>query len=427
MPLCIPKWFRVLFSAVLLIGIFSFSFVTNSNFNEVIQALYQYTVQAHVPSDAHIPRKGETYQTIIWEGVSWLKNAQEKSGHFSYEYAPYEGSYTNNDEIVRQTGALLVLSEIYRRDVGDIYTLKNTVKQSIDYFKSLTVMSTFNGQSFRCVRDVFEGMERCQLGATSLALVGILGFIERNPAEKMLYTVLIEDYVSFIMSMKKPDEGFRTLYFLDADTQTLVETSTYNGEALFALARYSLYHEREDVKRVIDSTFVYITDESRLFDRALYMWAMSAFKDMYSLWKEEEYVSYTQKMTDARIIGMKDKRDRSDNYCVFTEGFANAYLLLELNRSESERSAYREEIDFWLYKNSMLQVTSEDRFHVWSEGYRLNIGEIKDPKRAIGGFLTGHNKPLQRIDYTQHCLSSYVQMLIDVDGGSFRVPMEYGV
>lgn len=41
-------------------------------------------------------------------------------------------------------------------------------------------------------------------------------------------------------------------------------------------------------------------------------------------------------------------------------------------------------------------------------------------EQALGGFLTGENELTQRIDFTQHCVSAYLQKRVDMDGLSFE-------
>src|SRR3989338_5553310 len=124
---------------------------------------------------------------IIAKSVQWFKEAQEQSGHFRYEYAPFMNIYGSDDNIVRQSGALYILGEVFIRDHNNRYTLKD------------------------------GGNNRCTLGTSGLALVGILDLIKKHPELESQYRPLIGGYASYILAMKKPNEGFRGYYYFAGD------------------------------------------------------------------------------------------------------------------------------------------------------------------------------------------------------------------
>ena len=324
----------------------------------------------------------EDLRQVISLGVDWFKNAQEGNGHFKYEYLPYEDIYLEDDNIVRQAGSLFVLGEILIRDTNNVYELEDNIKKSISYFENESVIGEHNGIEFQCITNGYK----CKLGATSLTLVGILDLIECDPALENIYKPVIEDYINYILAMNIEDKGFRTHFYPSRETQSDKESSYATGEALLALVRYYKYHPTQDIKEIIDQTFEYISNELD-FDVALYLWATAAIKDMHQIWPRDEYVDYIDEYTQWRVEGFKNRKNTNHNMCAYLEGVVSAYSLIE---------QHGEEIDYWLAKNSQLQITQGN-------------------KKAIGGFLTGKKELTQRIDFTQHCISSYLQKLVDID------------
>lgn len=360
------------------------------------------------------PLSESDLNSIINDGVEWFKNAQEKNGHFKYEYLPYEDRYLNADNIVRQTGALYVLGEVALRDSENIYGLENTGKQAATYFESLSVSGEHNGKTFRCIVNN-TGSNTCKLGATSLALVGILDFMKRYPAHEETYTSLVNDYINFVLAMKMEGKGFRSHFYIEKDVQTEDESPYANGEALLALVRFYEFNPTLEVKEVIDDTFTYIESDKVPFDIPLYLWAMAAVKNMYDMWPDEKYVKYVKSYTDWRIDGFRRRRNTSHNTCGYLEGVVSAYAVLKPNISQQEQDYYMEEIDFWLNKNSKLQITKNNTYRIIYKEGRGSFVALENAEQAIGGFLTGQNELKQRIDFTQHCISSYLQKLVDIE------------
>ncbi len=362
------------------------------------------------------PLSSQEIDTILDAGITWLSNAQEDTGHFKYEYVPYENRYLADDNIVRQTGALYILGEISKKDTQHVYDLQNTMIRTAKYFERLSEKGSFNNQTFRCIVDG-GGSHSCKLGATSLALIGMLDFVETYPQYQSTYRSLITDYANFILAMKKKDAGFRNVFNTNLMSGPDTESSFSNGEALLALVRYYQFKPDTTLKGVIDDVFEYIRTDVP-FDTALYLWATAAVKDMDMLWHNDEYFAYIKSYTDWRVEGFSNFRSTTHNMCAYIEGVVSAYPVLASRLNHDELQKYRDEIDFWLSKNSQLQITAKDTVRLRNTR-EISFTQLENPHQALGGFLTGSDELTQRVDFTQHCLSSYAQKLIDIDNLSF--------
>lgn len=361
------------------------------------------------------PLSKQSHREMITKAVDWFRVTQEENGHFRYEYLPYNDEYARDDNIVRQAGALYVLGEVARRDVQNKFELADTIERAIDYFDGHSETDGREAFNFRCITRR-ESSSECVLGATSLALAGILGYIEKQPNQKSKYADLIESYVTYILKMKKPDTGFRNVHRVGSSPQDSAESSFSNGEALLALVRYYQYNPREDVRAVIDDSFSYLRTQP--FDSALYLWIMAALKDMNTLWKDPAYVSYASAYTDWRVDHVARFKRTKRNYCAYTEGIASAYSILANSLSQKERNQLRTEIAYWNNKTATLQLNDDDMYRVIPRDDTLELKHLERPLQALGGFLTAEDQPAERIDFTQHCLSTYIQTLVDIEGGT---------
>lgn len=374
-----------------------------------VAALSKYIERNYV-SHEDSPLSGDELRRIVKEGTDWLVNAQAENGHFAYEYAPYEDVYLDDDHVVRQAGTLYELGEIARRDGEGVMNISGAIENAIGYLESLSEEDEYKDVTFRCITDS-ENSSRCQLGATSLALLGILGYVEEESSE---HEDLIEDYINYIIAMKKEGEGFIGYYTVNRKSQSIKESAFSNGEALLALVRYYQYNPREDVKEMIDDTFVYL-EAKEAFETPLYLWIMAALKDMQVLWPNERYVTYAQEFTNARRGSLARVHNTQKNYCATTEGLASAYSILDRNVSPEKLGLLRKEIDFWNTHNSVLQILPVDRYRLVLDEGLFSLQILPDIEQARGGFLTSASVLTQRIDYTQHCISAYLQTLVDIE------------
>lgn len=376
-----------------------------------ITALQSYIARAY---GARTPLTNEELKGSINAGTTWLIHAQEANGHFKYEYLPFEGTYRADDNMVRQTGALYALGEVRRRTVGKDPEIDRAMEKSISFFQELSREGSHNGKTFSCIVKN-EKSSRCPLGATSLALVGILSYVDVHPEKAPLYKKQIEAYATFILMQQKENGGFRNLY-AHKGTANDEESAFSNGEALLALVRYYQYRQEPTVKVAIDKAFDHL--KAQPYNGDLHLWIMAALIDMDTLWPKEEYKTYARGFTDWRFTSSNRASRNTHNYCPYVEGIASALILLKEEKG-GNYNHYLKELESRNSFHYMLQLTDKDEVRVLNDAGNMQFKTLSKPtKPAIGGFLTGDTALTQRIDFTQHCITAYVQTLIDIRDGT---------
>jgi len=419
--LCMKQSVSLLLVALMLFLPMASLSAAESNKNVPLQAQLN-ALQTHLyrltaPNQVFIPLTEDEMRLVIVDGTNWLLKTQEENGHFAYEYVPYDGTYLKDDNIVRQGGALFALGEVYRRQVNKDASIEKGIVSAIEFFENMSIEGKEKGTSFRCVANS-ERSSTCKLGATALVLTGILGYVEGKPAVEKKYKKLINDYTTYILTSQKSQGeskgGFRHEYrttkgFGDE------ESPFSNGEALLALVRAYQVKSNTDVKKSIDNSFNYLKHKE--YDNSLYLWIMAALKDMQYLWPNDEYITYTRDFTVWRMASKPYLNDR--NVCAYAEGVASAYSVLASKPLGAELSYLHKELDTLNAYHKRLQLSDNDMYRVITkpEG-GLSVGTLIEPTRAEGGFITAHSNLTQRIDFTQHCISTYVQTLVDIDGKS---------
>ena len=355
-------------------------------------------------------------QEIIKNSVAWIVNSQLDSGRFNYEYLPYLDKYTDDDNIVRQAGTLYSLAMTARRDVDNKYDLEPTIRKSLEYLESISESGEFNDRDFLCVLDRRLG-DKCKLGATALTLAAMMESFQAYPELESDYQDLAKEYKEYLLAVRNPDAGFRG-YFNPKPNglQTSKESSFFNGETLLALTMYQQYKPESEIESTIKEVFTYVlTTADR--DPGLYLWAMASVNLLDQHYSDSRYLPYIRLYVGERLATARAKSQSVSNYCAYTEGLASASVMMSRHLDDADMSFYTDNLNTALSKNATLQITSDDivRMSIVPE---LDFLSINNPEQAIGGFLTGQNDLMQRIDYTQHCLSAYVINLVDLNGQS---------
>ncbi|MBD3331037.1 hypothetical protein GF354_05960 [Candidatus Peregrinibacteria bacterium] len=353
-------------------------------------------------------------ETIIL-GHEWLLNAQDTDGHFNYEYIPFLNRFTDDDNMVRQAGVLYILGEIAIRDEVVNERTRDAMINAIKFYKNNSRSGNYQGYTFKCLN--YTSKDNCQIGGTSLALIGLLDFVKAYPGYKIEYADLIDDYKDFILAMNLQVSGFRNIYYFNR-SQDSSESPFSNGEGLLALVRYYKYNPDPEIKELIDQNFEYnYNNKDR--DAGFYLWGMTAIKDLYKSEKKPEYIEFVKDFTD-EAISKKSSLNRSNkNLCAYIEGVVSAYSVLEENISEEEKAIYLDEIDYWLVRNKRMQLEPGDRMLMRFQDQRPYALKPKSVN-AYGGFLTALDEPVQRIDFTQHCVSAYLQKFVDIDASTLN-------
>ncbi|MCA9360867.1 hypothetical protein KC730_03185, partial [Candidatus Kaiserbacteria bacterium] len=241
--------------------------------------------------------------------------------------------------------------------------------------------------------------------------------VEAEPDKEAKYSEIIDKYSTYLISAKFKDRGFSNKYNL-GDGFGKEESPFYNGEFMLALVKYYEYSQDEKVEVILEETFDYLSAKEE-YETPLYLWIMAALKDMNRLWPHEKYVKYAKDFTAWRIDLSLMKHSTNSNYCAPLEGMTSAYSILENNVNYELLSRLSSEINFWQNKTTYLQLNKNSPYRLMNLDGQLQLLKQTNPNLSHGGFLSAENIPLQRIDFTQHCVSSYLQKLVDINGETF--------
>ena len=143
---------------------------------------------------------------------------------------------------------------------------------------------------------------------------------------------------------------------------------------------------------------------------------MAALKDVGQVDTSLTNVPYVRDFTLWRIEHGTGTHTTNRNFCAYTEGIVSALSVLKGKTPDDTYTKILHEAEYGLRKNRTLQLTEEDETRAFVRTGVLTTPSLANIKRALGGFMTGEDEPTQRIDFTQHCVSANLQMLMDVRG-----------
>lgn len=358
------------------------------------------------------PLSQSEMRDVILDGTDWMVSVKQDDGGFGYEYLPYEGMYSGENAMVRQSGTFFALAEVYRAQSEKDPAVAEALEGSIRYFRDHTQESIPSDGDFVCIYNA-EFDTECRLGASALTLLGLLSYAEADPEAAAEHEDLIEAYKDYLLAAKFDGAGFSNRY-QPSTSFASEESPFFNGEAMLALAKYYDYSKDEDIAVVFADTFKYLKDAPK--ESPLYLWMMAALKEAKVHWDNPEHIAYAEAFTDEQIARSRRNRATEHNYCAPAEGLTSAYAVLEGEVAAGKLASLKTEIDHWLSKTTNLQLSSEQpyRFTI-TDGEAMFMKQV-DPEIAHGGFLTGEDTPYQRIDFTQHCVSAYLQAYEDING-----------
>ncbi len=341
---------------------------------------------------------------IISLSIDWFKNIQLEDGSFIYQTNAEANIASDSQNYVRQAGSFYALTEVYKRDLENLYDLDSTIRSFADFFRDNSVSGKYAGISFYCVTDEND---ECRLGTTALFLSGLINYSARNSSFYSDFEKYMDGYKNFLLAMRIKDAGFMTS-FANGNVNNKQESAFFNGEAFLAMALYYKFNNDEKILNEIISVWPYFRDlYGKNFDGNFYLWGMLALKELYYVVDMNEILKFTTLYSRSRVKKFTRLKSSDKSYCPFLEGISAANFILKDDKSEFA-DTFRQELDFWLQKTSIFQILSE-------EFYEFKIKNLRNSK---GGFVSAISDPTLRIDNTQHCLNAYLIKYVDFEGNN---------
>lgn len=333
--------------------------------------------------------------------AEYMAYRQLESGLFAYQYDPGRDAYADEENLVRQAGAVVAMA-VHARVSG-----KGSSRAAAElgirfHLQGITQIPGVEEASYIATSD-----GRNKLGITALLC---LAMAEHSHPEH--YAAVREDLINGMLWLQRPSGMFLTAFRPEVEVQA---QDYFPGEALLAMAA----HYRLDPSVHILEAFHRAISFYREYFRgrpspAFVPWQVQAYTLMAEHSKRRDYVDYVFELAD----WLADKQLNRDNCrwaelwggfatyqpgrvgvatAAYLEGFADALKLAravnDAERAQRYEGVVREAVRFVM----QLQIRPEEAYY------------IRSPRDAVGGIRTSPSLNLLRIDHCQHALIGLIK------------------
>jgi len=339
----------------------------------------------------------------INKGSQYLINNQKEEGNFNYEYDWISKTKNNDDNEVRQAGALWGIALLYKEKQGE--DLLETYLNGYEFFKSNTIQGNDNQQWISYPNSNFG-----KTGTIALVCLSLIDFLRSShPIEENLRLNLESDldkYLNFLISLRTNNGLFHEFYHHHNGTGFGSSSPYFDGESLLALCKAYNYVQKTEFKSMIIET-AYKTYQSHIIEalqkdadssitKGFFQWGiMSYYEILKTDWENMQNYSTV-------IIGLADwmidvhkTLQRTRNTAYAYEGIIHAYDIAKEQLDAYHVQKFKEVIDIGLYKLTSWQVGGP------IPNEYIQNHPTSDPL-AIGGIMNHKQEPGLRVDVTQH-------------------------
>jgi len=358
-------------------------------------------------------------------GVEFLIKYQYPAGNFRYQYDWLTRQWKEDDNQVRQTGALwgLSLCHAYRPSEKS----KAALEKGFDYWFNCTIDGPDNSLTVQ-----YKEEDKTSSGTVALLALAIIEYLRVEKGlsadERAKFDRHLAGYLKFLQYMLLDSGHFAKYYYVGKGEKGTRHISPYfDGETLLALCKAAAYLKYDSVIPTIEyaaprlakayTVDAWAKDEDSDDTKGFYQWGSMSFTEYYfAKWKDYDTLGDTVLALGHWMVHTHkvDKRSRNTAYAL--EGLISAY------RIATDRGNLPAMIDL-LYTIDRVFFTLTS----WQIGGPLAhecgflVSHPTDDPWAIGGVMnskkpSNHPDPNTtyhelRVDVTQHQMHAVTMAL----------------
>jgi AMMECR1 domain-containing protein len=333
--------------------------------------------------------------------ADYMAYRQLKSGLFRYEYRPSRDVYDDQDNLVRQAGAVASMA------IHASWSGKSASRAAADmgiraFTHWLADVPSIDGAAFIATPDGEH-----KLGVTALTGVALA----RHP-DPSAYATSRRKLVKGMLWLQRPSGMFITAF---PPAERLSGQEYYPGEALLAMAMDYELEPSAEVLEAFDRAIAYYRATFRGEPAPPLMpWQVQAYAIMAEHTKRRDYVDYVFELCDwlaekQLVEGMCEwpemwggiaayQADRAGvSTAAYLEGFADGLKLARRVGDQSRAERYERVVRAAARFVMQLQIRPEEAYY------------IRSPRDAVWGIRTSPSLNLLRIDHDQHALVGLIK------------------
>ena len=347
---------------------------------------------------------------------AYYLNQQKTDGNFKYLLDLSDGKTSDDDNQVRQAGAIWGLSCLNRDFFNE--PTRRALLLGFDFFiRNIKTLPT--GETVI----VYPGEKNLNSGTVALFCLALTDFLagqdkylDQNTKDK--YRRILFTHLQFLRTMELDDGSWSRAYELSSGIRKPVPSSYYDGEALLAYCKAARLYNRKDLIRRINFALprlihrytvqTWQPDGDQDLTKGFYQWGSMAFAE----YVEAGWEPHAKLAADAAMalawwqIDENQLESKKANVAYAVEGLAATWRIARMTKREAEEKRLKSVIDNIMGKLILCQYKGP---FMQYNPYLMSLKNVVP--EAYGGITAAQNSPFVRIDNVQHQVHATLLML----------------
>lgn len=347
---------------------------------------------------------------------AYYLNQQKTDGNFKYLLDLSDGKTSDDDNQVRQAGAIWGLSCLNRDFFNE--PTRRALLLGFDFFiRNIKTLPT--GETVI----VYPGEKNLNSGTVALFCLALTDFLagqdkylDQNTKDK--YRRILFTHLQFLRTMELDDGSWSRAYELSSGIRKPVPSSYYDGEALLAYCKAARLYNRKDLIRRINFALprlihrytvqTWQPDGDQDLTKGFYQWGSMAFAE----YVEAGWEPHAKLAADAAMalawwqIDENQLEAKKANVAYAVEGLAATWRIARMTKREAEEKRLKSVIDNIMGKLILCQYKGP---FMQYNPYLTSLKNVVP--EAYGGITAAQNSPFVRIDNVQHQVHATLLML----------------
>ena len=347
---------------------------------------------------------------------AYYLNQQKTDGNFKYLLDLSDGKTSDDDNQVRQAGAIWGLSCLNRDFFNE--PTRRALLLGFDFFiRNIKTLPT--GETVI----VYPGEKNLNSGTVALFCLALTDFLagqdkylDQNTKDK--YRRILFTHLQFLRTMELDDGSWSRAYELSSGIRKPVPSSYYDGEALLAYCKAARLYNRKDLIRRINFALprlihrytvqTWQPDGDQDLTKGFYQWGSMAFAE----YVEAGWEPHAKLAADAAMalawwqIDENKLEAKKANVAYAVEGLAATWRIARMTKREAEEKRLKSVIDNIMGKLILCQYKGP---FMQYNPYLMSLKNVVP--EAYGGITAAPNSPFVRIDNVQHQVHATLLML----------------
>lgn len=343
----------------------------------------------------------EVAKEIITNASDYLYSMLNPDGSFQYGYWPVSNKKMAGYNILRHTGSIWSLINLYRMTGNE--SLRPKIQSALDYLVNVNIEYMDDQTAFVVERKDGE----IKLGGNGIALVALTEYMDVFQSED--YIDLVVKLANGVMMLQNENGSYyHVLNFPGFTSKAACRTVYYDGEATFGLTRaYTFTKDQRYLDAAARAVDYFIKkDYTKYSDH----WIAYALNEITKYIPREDYYTFALQNVWKNLRKIYGYTTTFHTYLeLLTAGWQTYQRLLD----SGMQIEYLDEFDpaqvaATIYKRARHMLNG----YFWPE-YAMYM---KNPDEAVGAFFVRHDNFRIRIDDIQHFIGAYYMYSLEYDG-----------